>query len=269
MDINLFQATVLGLIQGLTEFLPISSSAHLQIPRILFDWSDQGLTFDVALHFGSLVAVLVYFRDDIVELIKAGFARVAYKKKSSYADLFILLIIATLPAVLFGFLFNEITEKYARSTEVVAIFTLVFALVLFYADRKGSLGRLLKEMTWKDAFYIGMAQSIALIPGTSRSGITMTAALLLGYDRKSAAKFSFLMSIPVIFGGSLLRSTDLIGSSLIELNVPILFYGALVSGTVAYLCISFFLALIERIGFFPFVLYRVLMAVILLSVSLN
>ena len=151
----------------------------------------------------------------------------------------------------------------------MAIFTLVFALVLFYADRKGSLGRLLKEMTWKDAFYIGMAQSIALIPGTSRSGITMTAALLLGYDRKSAAKFSFLMSIPVIFGGSLLTSTDLIGSSLIELNVPILFYGALVSGTVAYLCISFFLALIERIGFFPFVLYRVLMAVILLSMSLN
>ena len=191
VDISFFQVIILGAIQGLTEFLPISSSAHLQLPRVLLGWEDQGLTFDVALHLGSLLAVLIYLKDDIANIVKAVYARIISKKNSTDADLAFSLMIATVPGAAIGFLLNNFVDQYTRSIEILAVFTFIFALVLLYADNKGSRDRSLKQLTWRDASYIGFAQVIALIPGVSRSGVTMSAALLLGYNRKSAAKFSF------------------------------------------------------------------------------
>ena len=208
VDISFFQVIILGAIQGLTEFLPISSSAHLQLPRVLLGWEDQGLTFDVALHLGSLLAVLIYLKDDIANIVKAVFTRITSKKSSTDADLAFSLMIATVPGAAIGFLLNNFVDQYTRSIEILAVFTFIFALVLLYADNKGSRDRSLKQLTWRDASYIGFAQVIALIPGVSRSGVTMSAALLLGYNRKSAAKFSCFLSIPIILGSNILRSYD-------------------------------------------------------------
>ena len=268
IDISFFQATVLGVIQGLTEFLPISSSAHLQLPRLLLNWEDQGLTFDVALHLGSLLAVLIYLKGDVVDLVKAGFSRIISNKNSTDTDLVLSLIIASMPAAVAGFLLNDFVGLYTRSIEVLSVFTFAFALVLLHADKKGSRDRSLKQLTWRDASYIGFAQVIALIPGASRSGVTMSAALLLGYDRKSAAKFSFLLSIPIILGSNLLRSYDLYSVQLDSLDSLVLLYGMIVSGLVAYACIHYFLALVERFGFLPFVVYRIFLSIALLSISL-
>ena len=268
VDISFFQATFLGVIQGITEFLPISSSAHLQLPRLLLNWEDQGLTFDVSLHLGSLLAVVTYLKDDIVNLIKASFSRIINKKNSIDADLAFLLVIASVPAAAIGFLLNNSIDLYARSIEILALFTFIFALILFYADKKGCRERSLKQLTWIDASYIGLAQVMALIPGTSRSGVTMSAALLLGYNRKSAAKFSFLLSIPIILGSSMLRSYDLFSLPSTSLDFPILLYGMIVSGLVAYLCIHYFFTLVERFGFLPFVLYRIVLSIALFSISL-
>ena len=172
-DISFFQVIILGAIQGLTEFLPISSSAHLQLPRVLLGWEDQGLTFDVALHLGSLLAVLIYLKDDIANIVKAVFTRIISKKNSTDADLAFSLMIATVPGAAIGFLLNNFVDQYTRSIEILAVFTFIFALVLLYADNKGSRDRSLKQLTWRDASYIGFAQVIALIPGVSRSGVTM------------------------------------------------------------------------------------------------
>ena len=266
MDINFFQATVLGVIQGLTEFLPISSSAHLLLPNIILGWEDQGLTFDVALHLGSLLAVLAYFRKDIIKLSKAVFARVLYKKPSPSAELGFSIIISTLPAASAGFFVSDYVEGYARSIEIIAIFTIIFALILLYADRKGSRVRSLGELKWREAIYIGLAQVIALIPGTSRSGITMSVALMLGFRWEAAAKFSFLMSIPIILGSSMLKTYDAFSLSRADLDFAILVYGIFISSLIAYSCIHYFLMLIEKIGIMPFIVYRIALGIMLLLV---
>ena len=263
MDINFFQATVLGVIQELTEFLPISSSAHLLLPKIIFGWKDQGLTFDVALHLGSLLAVITYFRKDIIELLQAVFARLVDKKPSLSAKLGLAIIISTLPAASVGLFVNDYVEYYARSTEVIAIFTIIFAVILLYADKRGARLRSLRELTWREACFIGLAQVIALIPGTSRSGITMSAALILGFTWEAAAKFSFLMSIPIILGSSMLKAYDASVLTQANVDLPILAYGILISALIAYSCIHFFLLLIEKIGILPFVVYRVGLGIIL------
>ena len=268
VDISFFQVIILGAIQGLTEFLPISSSAHLQLPRVLLGWEDQGLTFDVALHLGSLLAVLIYLKDDIANIVKAVFTRIISKKNSTDADLAFSLMIATVPGAVIGFLLNNFVDQYTRSIEILAVFTFIFALVLLYADNKGSRDRSLKQLTWRDASYIGFAQVIALIPGVSRSGVTMSAALLLGYNRKSAAKFSFFLSIPIILGSNILRSYDLYSLQLDSLDFRVLLYGMIVSGLVAYSCIHYFLALVERFGFLPFVVYRIFLSITLILISL-
>ena len=257
MDISIFQATVLGVIQGLTEFLPISSSAHLLLPKIIFGWKDQGLIFDVALHLGSLLAVIAYFKKDIMELSQAVFARMVDKKPSLNAKLGFAIIIATLPAASVGLFVNNYVEHYARSTEIIAIFTIIFAVLLLYADRRGSRVRSLRELTWREASYIGLAQVIALIPGTSRSGITMSAALMLGFKWEAAAKFSFLLSIPIILGSSILKAYDVSTLTQANADLSILVYGILISALIAYSCIHYFLLLIEKIGILPFVVYRV------------
>lgn len=268
MDLSYFQLTVLAFIQGLTEFLPISSSAHLLLPSILLDWPDQGLNFDVAVHLGSLFAVLVYFRRDVYELLKAWLRHLIQRESSEESKLAWLIILATLPGALAGFLANDLVENYARSAYVLATTSAIFALLLWYADRYAPAGKTLVDLNWKHALLLGTAQALALIPGTSRSGITMTAALFCQLSRQTAAKISFLMAIPIIFGSFLLRSNEVFERGLwLDQLGPIL-YGIIISGIVAFACIHFFMRLIERVGFLPFVLYRFGLALFIVAITI-
>ena len=256
------QAIILALIQGITEFLPISSSAHLVLPSHLFGWSDQGLAFDTAVHLGSLIAVITFFWRDLVRLILAGSSQIL-GNSSEDGRFAVNLLIASLPIIPVGFFARFLTESELRNLEVIAVTTILFALVLWYADRlKREESQIL---TLNRALMIGIAQCLALIPGTSRSGITMTAALLIGFSRTDAARISFLISIPAILGAAALQLFDLITQSITTdwLAVGI---GTLVSGISAYLCIRFLLGFIERIGFLPFVIYRLILGIVLIVI---
>jgi undecaprenyl-diphosphatase len=260
---TLTEIILLAIIQGITEFLPISSSAHLILPSILFGWDNQGLAFDVAVHVGSLFAVMIYFRNDIARMLLAWFGSGFSSHQTDDSRLAWWVIIATIPAVIVGFAGKAFIEEYARSALVIACTTIGFGLLLWYADRRAAQTKTVYQLTWKNALFVGFAQALALIPGTSRSGITMTAGLMLGLDRESAARFSFLLSIPVIIGAGLLSTLDLLGSpNAVDWNA--LLYGALLSFVSAYVCIYLFLSWISRIGMLPFVIYRLLLGAVLL-----
>ena len=259
-----FQVILLALIQGLTEFLPISSSAHLILPSQILGWADQGLSFDVAVNTGSLFAVVIYFRHEIVVLAKAWFTSLASKQQTQESKLAWWIILATIPAVIVGFTAKDFIETHFRNTLVIAITTIVFGLLLWAADRMSKAQLTEFQMGWKKALLIGLAQAMALIPGTSRSGATMTAALMLGLTREAAARFSFLMSVPVSFGAALLVTKDLV-SSPAPIDYQALGLGIVVSFVAAYLCIHFFLKFISKIGMTPFVLYRLALGAILLG----
>ena len=176
---TIFEIIILAIIQGLTEFLPISSSAHLILPSEVLGWNDQGIAYDVAVHVGSLLAVMIYFRADILRLTMAWFSNGLGSNQTQDSRLAWWVIIATIPAVIFGFAFKDLIEIYARSALVIAITTIVFGLLLWYADTKATQAKTVHQITWKNAIFIGLAQAIAIIPGTSRSGITMTAGFLI------------------------------------------------------------------------------------------
>ncbi|MEX2468738.1 MAG: undecaprenyl-diphosphate phosphatase [Pseudohongiellaceae bacterium] len=264
LQLEYWQISLLAVVQGITEFLPISSSAHLLLPAILLDWPDQGLTFDVAVHVGTLVAVLAYFRRDVQTLFLAWCGSLG-GERSPQARLAWLLIAATIPAGIAGLLLNDWIEQYARSALVIGATSILFALLLWLADRVRTPERSLEDVGWRTALFIGAAQVLALIPGTSRSGITMTAGLLCGLGRRDAARFSFLLAIPIILASGALRGVDLLASGAATADWPLLLYAASLAAVVAYACIHFFLRLIERIGFLPFVLYRVVLGIILLG----
>lgn len=261
---TLFEIIILAIIQGITEFLPISSSAHLILPSELLGWQNQGLAFDVAVHVGSLLAVMLYFRQDIGRMILAWLQSGFSAKQSDDSKLAWWVIIATIPAVVVGFLAKDFIEHYARSALVIACTTIVFGLVLWYADAKAKLHKNIYQLSWKNALVIGLAQAVALIPGTSRSGITMTAGLMLGMDRESAARFSFLLSIPVILGAGLLATVDLLEMEE-AVDWAAMFYGIVLSFLSAYACITLFLSWISKMGMLPFVIYRLVLGVILLG----
>ena len=258
-----FEIVILAIIQGITEFLPISSSAHLILPEALLGWDSQGLAFDVAVHVGSLLAVIIYFREDIIAMMIDWFKFGFGNNQTSNSKLAWFVVLATLPAIIIGFTFKSFIEVYARSGAVIAFTTIVFGLLLWYADVKATSVRVVQQMTWRHSLLIGLSQAIALIPGTSRSGITMTTGLLLGYDRESSARFSFLLSIPVILGAGLLATLDLVAEPN-AVDWSALAYGALFSFVSAYICISLFLTWINRIGMFPFVIYRLLLGAVLI-----
>lgn len=264
MNLDLFQVSFLAILQGLTEFLPISSSGHLILPSLLFGWDDQGLSFDVAVHVGSLLAVLIYFRKDIARLASALFNSLLRHTYNSDSRLAWMLIVATIPAGLAGLLLNDYVEQYGRSSLIIAITSISFALLLLGSDRVGSKQKTLQELDWKTVLIIGFSQALALIPGTSRSGVTMTAALFCNLDRQAAARFSFLLAIPLILASGGLKAVELIAAEGATVEWLVLLYAALLSALVAYGCIHVFLQLIERIGFMPFVIYRVLLGVFLL-----
>lgn len=266
MGLDLIQISWLAFIQGVTEFLPISSSAHLILPSLLLGWPDQGLTFDVAVHLGSLSAVVLYFRSQVLDIALACFRQLVKGQSSGEARLGWLLVIATVPAGLAGLLLNDFVSEYGRALPIIGCSSIVFALLLYWAEKSG-LGTLsLQSLTLKQAIAIGFAQALALIPGASRSGVTMMAALLCNLDKADAAKFSFLLSIPIILASGSLKGWELFSDSDTVIAWWELSYGAALSGLVAFACIHFFLKLIKRIGFMPFVVYRVVLGAALLLV---
>ena len=260
MDFDFVRATVLALVQGLTEFLPISSSAHLILPAALLDWEDQGLAFDVAVHLGTLLAVVSYFRRDLLRLFLAWLASFGGARNAD-ARLAWLLILATLPAVVAGLLLQDVVQEHLRSIRVIAVTTILFGLVIMLADLRSKGTRGLPQLGWKSALFIGLAQAFALVPGTSRSGVTMAAGLFCNLDRESASRFSFLMAVPAISGASLLLGLELLQAPAV--NWLELGYSLLLSALVAFLCIHYFLKVISAIGFLPFVLYRIILGVVL------
>lgn len=258
---------VLALLQGVTEFLPVSSSAHLILPSQLLGWPDQGLAFDVAVHVGTLLAVLIAFRHEVVATAGGWLRHVFKREASAESRLGWAVIIGTLPAVVVGYLLEDSIELYTRSALVIAASTIVFGLVLWWADARGVRRFEMERLDGKRALLIGCAQALALIPGTSRSGITITAALLLGFTRQSAARFSFLLSIPLILAAGGLKTIELIqtGNDAAWLDIA---WGVGISFVSAVLCIKLFLAALDRIGMLPFVIYRLLLGVVLLVLFL-
>ena len=263
---DILQIIVLALVQGLTEFLPISSSAHLILVPVLTGWDDQGLAFDVAVHVGTLTAVVLYFRKEISKMIFAWFASLK-GKHSEDSKLAWGVLIGTIPVGIAGLLFKDVISEHLRTPLVIAATTIIFGFLLWYADWSGKRKRDEHTLSWKDIIFIGCAQAIALIPGTSRSGITITAGLLLGLTAPAAARFSFLLSIPVIvLAGGVETLEYLEVASINDMNDLII--GALISAVSAYLCIHYFLMLLERVGMTPFVIYRLLLGIVLLSLYL-
>ncbi|MGQ4275461.1 undecaprenyl-diphosphate phosphatase [Pseudidiomarina sp. E22-M8] len=256
-----FEAIILALIQGFTEFLPISSSAHLILPSQLLGWQDQGLAFDVAVHVGTLAAVVFYYRTEVVELV-VGWFNSLRGQHTSHSRLAWFIVWATVPAAMAGLLGNDLLENYGRSALVIASSTIAFGFLLWYADTRASEKSSLSALTLKQALFVGLAQAIALIPGTSRSGITITAGLLLGLTRMDAARFSFLLSIPIIMlaggykGVQLIQQAEPVAWGLVLLGMAIAFVAA-------YVCIKLFLQVIERMGMLPFVIYRLVLGAIL------
>lgn len=257
---------VLALIQGLTEFLPVSSSAHLILPSQLLGWPDQGPAFDVAVHLGTLLAVLAYFRDDLVRIVVGWGRSVTGGASTSDSRMAWYLVWATVPAVVFGGLLSLTgLDNAMRSVGLIAGTTLIFGALLGWAELRGKLAQPLEELTLKQAMIIGFAQAVALIPGTSRSGITITAGLFLGLTREATARFSFLLSIPVIVAAGSLKGLQLISAD-VAVDWGILISGIALSAVSAFICIHYFMIVINRIGLMPFVIYRLLLGGLLLGV---
>jgi len=261
--VDIIQILVLALVQGLTEFLPISSSAHLILVPLITGWQDQGLAFDVAVHVGTLTAVVVYFRKEIGIMFLAWIASLK-GNHSEDSRLAWGVLIGTIPVGITGLLFKDYIAGNLRTELVIAITTILFGLLLWYADWSGKRNRDEHSLSWKDIIIIGCAQAVALIPGTSRSGITITAGLMLGLTAQAAARFSFLLSIPVIVLAGGMETLDYLEVANAG-DVNDLVYGALISAFSAYLCIHYFLKLLEKINMTPFVIYRLLLGIVLLS----
>jgi len=255
---DLIQIVVLSIVQGVTEFLPISSSAHLILTSKLFGWKDQGILFDIYVHGGSLLAIIYAFKKEVSILIQRAFS--PYKQ-----NLLLCLIIATLPVALAGFLGEDFIKKNFRSLEFLILTTFLFAIFLFIADKYGKKTNSIESIGLKDSFIIGMFQILALIPGVSRSAITMIGALILSYSREDAARFSFLLSIPTLSAVLLGSSIDAIQSEE-TVDWSILIFGGLISFVTSLLCINLFLSFIQKIGFTPFVLYRIILSIILVGI---
>jgi len=261
---TLIQIIVLSLIQGLTEFLPVSSSAHLILGSRVFSWPDQGLVFDVATHLGTLLAVLVYFRKDLWNMVVPWLG--SGKGDEVSRKLGLTLIVASIPAIVAGGLLHGWVESALRDTRVIAFSTIGFGLLLWWADARFSRSKLMQDINMKSGFIIGLAQMLALVPGTSRSGITITMGRMLGFDADSAARFSFLLSIPIIAaagGYGVLR--------MLLHDAPIDWFqfglAIVLSALAGWLCIAAFLALLQRVGLVPFVVYRLALGVVLLWIA--
>ena len=256
---EVLQILILSIIQGLTEFLPISSSAHLIISSSILGQKTQSITVDIFAHGGSLFAVIIYFRAELANALKD------YKFSSS--DSFLnKLFLGSFPILIIGFFFREFISENLRTLDIIAISTIFFGILLWIADRTTKDQSSNESVSLKHAFFIGLAQCLALIPGTSRSAITIICALFLSYSRTIASKFAFMLAIPTL-GIILLSEVISLGFSSLEINWLDVLLVLTFSFLSSYLCIGIFLKLIERIGFTPFVIYRVLLGIFLLFLA--
>lgn len=259
-----FQALVLGLLQGLGEFLPISSSAHLALAPWLFHWPDPGLAFDVALHFGTLVAVLWYFRDEWVALARAAWQIVTTRRIVTIEQRRALyVIVATIPGGIFGLLFEKKAETVFRNPALTAVMLIVMGIILWAVDRYVAQRRPINGLTMRDAIIIGLAQAFAVIPGVSRSGSTITAGRAVGLDRNGAAAFSFLMSMPIIAAAAVLKVPHVLRES--GLTTPLI-VGVLASAVSGWFAISALLKFVSRRSYGVFAVYRVVLGAIVLAI---
>ena len=260
---TIFQALVLGIVQGLTEFLPISSSAHLALTPWIFGWQDPGLAFDVALHFGTLVTVLWYFKNEWYMLIAAAIRIIRTRKVENPTEKrVIFLILATIPGAIGGLLLEEKAETAFRSPTMIAINLIVMGIVLWLIDRVARQERDLDSMKGKHAITIGIAQVCALLPGVSRSGATISASRALGFHRESAAVFSFLMSMPITAAAVVLKAPDVIRAGHLGTEVIV---GVLAAGLSSWLAIAVLLRYVSRNSYGIFGLYRIVAGLIVLG----
>lgn len=263
MDISIWQSIILGLVQGLGEFLPISSSGHLVLTPWLLGFSDPGLSFDVALHAGTLIAVILYFWKDILEILKLGLGgktRNLDREKSYNSKTLWFLVLATIPGVLVGLFFEQKAETVFRNPLLIALTLSLAGLFLYLADKYARRRKDLGNISGKDSFIIGLSQAVAIIPGVSRSGATITTGLLLGLDRVSAARFSFLLSAPIIFGATVLKFPDIFrgGFGLSEI------IGMIVASVSGYLAIKYLIKFVERVSYRIFFWYRLALALVII-----
>jgi undecaprenyl-diphosphatase len=268
---SVIQAIILGIIQGITEFLPVSSSGHLIFIPKIFNWVDQGLSFDVVVHMGTLVAVIIYFRKKILQLITSVYKK--DKKSKLNNKLSLLLILSIIPAGIVGLLAGDWIENNLRSAKLVGVGLIFWGIILLIADRynkkqESNNKKLisLDKMSWKNALFIACAQAIALIPGTSRSGITMTAGLFAKLNKKTVAEFSFLMSIPIIALAGGLNILELFQNGLGELSLIILISGFLASAISGFFAIWGLMKIIQKWSFLPFVIYRIIIGLAIIFI---
>jgi undecaprenyl-diphosphatase len=257
------QAFVLALVQGLSEFLPISSSGHLVLVPHFFGWPDQGLAFDVAVHVGTLFAVVAYFRRELAAMIRAWFVSLAGGGVTPDARLAWCVILGTIPVGLVGLFFGGLIEEKLRNPLSVAMMLSFFGLLMWLADRVGKRERDEYSVGWRDALLIGCAQALALMPGTSRSGITMTMGRALGMTREGAARFSFLLAVPGIGMAGAYEFAKLLTGGGDGVDWGTIALGVAVAAVTGYLCIAWLLRVINRIGFAPFAIYRLAIAALI------
>lgn len=270
---NFIQAIILGIVQGLTEFLPVSSSAHLVIVPYLFNWSldpTKAFIFDVLVQLGTLVAVILYFWADLVAIFKSVIQGIKQKTPFKEADsrLGWYIVLGTIPAGLAGLLLKDHVEAVFDSPEITAILLVVTAILLVSAERLAKKEKTLDELTWKDSLLIGVFQALAIFPGISRSGATISGGLFKGYTREGAARFSFLLSIPIMLAAGLLSVIDLVQAEFFLDFLPILILGFVIAGVVGYFSIRWLLSYVKNNSFFGFAIYCVVISAVTLIVSM-
>jgi undecaprenyl-diphosphatase len=259
------QIIVLALVQGITEFLPISSSAHLILAPRVFGWEDQGLAFDVAVNTGTLLAVVVYFRNDLARILLDGIGalKTPLSRWNSGHRLAWALVLGTVPVAVCGLLFYDWIATAARNPQLIAATSIGFGVLLWLADRFGKHRRPLDTLSWWDAVLVGASQALALVPGTSRSGITMTTALGVGFDRRAAARFSFLLAVPVGALAAAKDAWDLVQAPPGAAELQAMLWALLLAAGSAYLVIGALLAWLQRWNFSVFVAYRVALGLLI------
>lgn len=260
---NIAQALILGVIQGITELLPISSSAHLNIIPWMLGWTESALfkldfeAFDVALHFGTLLAIVIFFAKDWIELIKGGYKQVVKKQKSFEGKMFWYLVIATIPGGIIGFILDKFVGDRLETPIIIALALIIMGIILYFVDKKSKSNIDYENMTLKQTFLIGLSQCLAFIPGVSRSGITMTTGRLMGIKRQSVAKYSFLLSTPIVFAATVLKFKDFVFTG------PF-FIGVFASFIVGIFVIKFLLEYLKKGNFKVFAIYRVIFGIIII-----
>lgn len=253
---EIYQALILGIIQGLTELLPVSSSAHLTIIPMIFKWSVPE-AFDVALHFGTLLAIIIFFFKDWLELIKGGYNYAIKKEKTTQGKMFWYIVLATIPGGVIGYILDHFCEDYLKNPIIIAIALIVMGIILYIVDKKAKSKVKYEDMNLKQTFLIGLSQALAFIPGVSRSGVTITTARAMGITREAAAKYTFLLSTPIVFAATVLKFKDFV------FNLPFVI-GVISSFLVGLLVIKFLLQYLKKGSFKAFAIYRVIVGLLII-----